>query len=129
MIQQNRRKKCHNFKNNPCPQYYRSIEAYKYPGCYKLTKNETTLGDYRFNLSRFTDIPNTATVSSNKDLCNNVDQWHSVFPITASILAILSIITGGLIIKLWCIKKQNKDHSKHSLELNNCEETEKMLLP
>lgn len=29
MIQQNRRKKCQNFKNNPCPQYYRSTEAYK----------------------------------------------------------------------------------------------------
>lgn len=38
------------------------------PGCYKLTKDETTLGDNRFNLSRFTDILNTATVSSNKDL-------------------------------------------------------------
>lgn len=127
MIQQNRRKKCQNFKNNPCPQYYRSTEAYKYPGCYKLTKDETTLGDYRFNLSRFTDIPNTATVSSNKDLCNRVD--HSVFPIISSILAILFIITGGLIIKLWCIKNRRKTTAKHSLELNNCEVTEKMLLP
>lgn len=41
-IQQNLRTNCTQFKENPCPSGYHSTEAYKYPGCYKLTKEMTT---------------------------------------------------------------------------------------
>lgn len=37
-IQQSFRANCSQFNENPCPNGYHSTEAYKYPGCYKLTK-------------------------------------------------------------------------------------------
>ncbi|XP_062566603.1 uncharacterized protein LOC134228923 [Saccostrea cucullata] len=38
IIQENYRTNCSNFTQNPCPTRYHSKEAYKYPGCYNLTK-------------------------------------------------------------------------------------------
>lgn len=48
-IQENYKTYCKGHRINPCPTGYNSTEAYKYPGCYKLTKTtiepttETTL--------------------------------------------------------------------------------------
>lgn len=38
LIKQNRRTNCKAFESKPCPLFYFSTEAYKYPGCYELTK-------------------------------------------------------------------------------------------
>lgn len=38
LIQQSADTSCLHFIENPCPFFYRSTEAYKYPGCYDLTK-------------------------------------------------------------------------------------------
>lgn len=43
VIQQNSRTDCSIFTNNPCPKYYKSDAAYKYPDCYQLTKKTTTV--------------------------------------------------------------------------------------
>lgn len=41
MIQENWRADCLKFKENACPQLYRSNVAYKYQGCYELIKKST----------------------------------------------------------------------------------------
>lgn len=38
LIKQNWETSCEVFETKPCPIFYRSTEAYKYPGCYELTK-------------------------------------------------------------------------------------------
>lgn len=40
MIQQSAETDCLTFTENPCPIFYRSTEAYKYPGCYNLNEKE-----------------------------------------------------------------------------------------
>lgn len=42
LIQSSLRTSCKTFNVKPCPIFYRSNEAYKYPGCYELTKASTT---------------------------------------------------------------------------------------
>lgn len=41
-IQQNYKAKCIQFSQSPCPNGYPSTDAYKYPGCYNLTKMRRT---------------------------------------------------------------------------------------
>lgn len=41
VIQENWRTDCSTFKENACPQFYRSNVAYKYQGCYELIKKST----------------------------------------------------------------------------------------
>ncbi|XP_062600195.1 uncharacterized protein LOC134261815 [Saccostrea cucullata] len=41
IVQQNYDTDCSQFTQNPCPSGYHSTEAYKYPGCYELTKKST----------------------------------------------------------------------------------------
>lgn len=38
LIKQNSKTNCTVFETKPCPLFYLSSEAYKYPGCYELTK-------------------------------------------------------------------------------------------
>lgn len=45
LIQSSLRTSCREFNIKPCPIFYRSNEAYKYPVCYELTKASTTLAD------------------------------------------------------------------------------------
>lgn len=42
LIQQNFRTNCSKFIQNPCPSSYPSTDAYKYPGCYELTKKDNS---------------------------------------------------------------------------------------
>nr|XP_034334900.1 uncharacterized protein LOC117692048 [Crassostrea gigas] len=42
IIQPNVRTNCKAFSQNPCPQLYNSTEAYKYQGCYELTRELST---------------------------------------------------------------------------------------
>lgn len=51
MIQQNIRTRCPIFQNNRCPMYYRSTDAYKYPGCYKLTKESANVSGDRMTVT------------------------------------------------------------------------------
>lgn len=45
LIQSSLRTSCRAFNVKPCPIFYRSNEAYKYPVCYELTKASTTIAD------------------------------------------------------------------------------------
>lgn len=43
LIQGNRKTNCKTFTNKPCQELYLSTKAYKYPGCYELTKKLNTV--------------------------------------------------------------------------------------
>lgn len=60
LIQQSFKANCSLFSQNPCPNSYNSTEAYKYPGCYDLTKhkkNQTTIGTTQPSYTASTTIP------------------------------------------------------------------------
>nr|XP_022287253.1 uncharacterized protein LOC111099993 isoform X2 [Crassostrea virginica] len=47
IVQGNSRTNCTAFIQSPCPVYYRSNEAYKYPACYDLAKSVSTESNIR----------------------------------------------------------------------------------
>lgn len=60
-IQESFRTNCSRFTQNPCPIGYHSTEAYKYPGCYDLTKqkkNQATTGTTQPSHKASTTGPN-----------------------------------------------------------------------
>nr|XP_022289163.1 uncharacterized protein LOC111101134 isoform X2 [Crassostrea virginica] len=59
-IQLNYKRKCQTFSSNPCPDFYPSNEAFKYPGCYKLEMTSVLT----------TDSPNSGSSTSNISKCN-----------------------------------------------------------
>lgn len=66
-IEPNQRTNCKTFKEKPCPDFYRSTEAYKYPGCYDLTMKKTTV-IYNSKSTSNLEITVTSTVSTST--CN-----------------------------------------------------------
>lgn len=80
LIQSSQKTNCKTFDVKPCPIFYRSNEAYKYPGCYALTKKKsTTLEDQtKSTTNEVTQYPkpacNYGTISiigsASSDECN-----------------------------------------------------------
>lgn len=68
VIQQNSRTDCTVFTNNPCPQFYMSDAAYKYPDCYQLTKETTTVTG---NSTFMTDRDTSASVFTRFNMSSN----------------------------------------------------------
>ncbi|XP_056013958.1 uncharacterized protein LOC125651149 [Ostrea edulis] len=77
-IQQSRSTDCTKFTDRPCPQGYPSTEAYKYPGCYDLTKASSTENPITLQSSDPTlstqDVENITTFegSANDDGINTI---------------------------------------------------------
>lgn len=67
LIEPNQRTNCRTFTEKPCPDVYRSTEAYKYPGCYGLTM-KTTPVIYNSKSTSNQEITVTSTVSTST--CN-----------------------------------------------------------
>lgn len=66
LIKQNSKTNCKVFETKPCPLFYLSSEAYKYPGCYELTKR----------LTQISKIHIVGTIRVTRDIQENSSQ-HS----------------------------------------------------
>lgn len=103
-IQQNIRTECKMFKNNPCPEYYRSIEAYKYPGCYALTKRSAYVSEDRMS----------ATVPSNFKITEMEQKRgdHVVYIVIVTLLFVINALNMLALIGWYCHKKRRKLHRR-----------------
>lgn len=58
LIQSNARANCSSLQPDPCPPVYPSNEAFKYQGCYALTKKSTSTTDRPDTTTPSPDLPN-----------------------------------------------------------------------
>lgn len=63
LIKQNWRTNCKVFEKKPCPLFYLSTEAYKYPGCYELTKRSKKLSPIHHTV--FSSVYDTMHTTAN----------------------------------------------------------------
>lgn len=118
MVQRNSRAKCFMFKKNPCPVFYRSTEAYKYPGCYEQTKKENALMYTRLFKHKAGDIPITATVPFNTDCSAKKEKTSIGHSVLIVIVIISTIFNGGFIILVCCQwEKKNDLAGENSLKM------------
>lgn len=112
IIQHSSRANCVQFTNDPCPLGYQSTDAYKYPGCYELTKKTTAQPAVTSTLS----TTNVTHVNNGKegDEGSSKDTLLLVLPLTLSgvvlSIAVLSIVTIFMCRKGKRIFIRKKDH-------------------
>lgn len=111
LLQQNTRTNCTMFTTNPCPVFYRSTDAYKYPNCYDLTKTST---DSNFPGIKST-YPTTPTNISQENTQEDNNVAYAVF---------LDVIVGSLVLISLCIVvvvlyRQKYNCIKNDKELEN----------
>lgn len=70
LIEPNQRTNCKTFTEKPCPDFYRSTEAYNYPGCYNLTKKATTVIYNSKSTSNLEHVEITITSTVSTSTCN-----------------------------------------------------------
>lgn len=128
VIQQNFKANCTKFTHNPCPSSYPSTDAYKYPGCYEMTKKTT---------ARPATITTPSTVNAtnmnNEKQANEGSSTGILLPIALVVLGVTVFIVCLYIWrrrkKMFCMKKDwnrtNEEESSRALEPLNTE-TEKM---
>lgn len=87
MIQESANTYCPGFKKNPCPTFYRSSEAYKYPGCYNLTIKALLVTEDRESSVKSTTVIYQAGDMSTK---RNVSGYEG------NTLVILSLLLNAL---------------------------------
>lgn len=120
LIQENWRADCSKFKENACPPYYRSDEAYKYPGCYNLTK-KLTAGT---NKPMSTSYPTTP--SSNLFTDKHVEMPGKEEKNTGTIIGIIVgvLFAVTIIFIVFVVRKRNQRDSRRrqQLEIANTDE-------
>lgn len=107
VIQENWRTDCSKFKENACPQVYRSDVAYKYPDCYQLTKILTTPS------SNMSSITHVETQGKEEKMVIN----------TTAIAIIIPIIVVVLIVLIVCVQKRNRKKIKRRRPFNGISKT------
>lgn len=108
MIQQNIRTMCPMFKRNPCPTYYRSTEAYKYPGCYELTQGSKNVSEDRMPVTVPIDLKILEKEHEKSDYA-----WHDW------ILILCFIINAGNLLALnglYLCYRMRKRHITNGIE-------------
>lgn len=124
-IQENWRTDCTKFSMNACPTFYRSDEAYKYQGCYQLTK-ESTAGtnnpmstrnpDYTVVFTT-TSANISSTMSTNKHV-EMSEEGEKLEPkpivIAVIVIAVSIAIIGFIVFVIW---KRNEMNPKRRLEI------------
>lgn len=137
VIQENWRADCSKFKENACPLFYRSDYAYKYPGCYNLTK-KLTAGT---NNPLSTSHPDTAFVSTtlSSNMLNFTDN-HVEMPKTEEkmdtntatvigiILGVLFAVTVTFIFIVFVVRKRYQKDSRRRQPLEIAKPDEDRLL-
>lgn len=108
LILRNSRTNCSAFKEKPCPIFYQSAKAYKYPGCYELTKKSTTVAYITKNTFASTTPSSNGSSYTSVDMPEKegfMDKTAAIFGVTVGILAIVIIIF--VLINFW--RKKKKD--------------------
>lgn len=107
LIQQNFRTNCSKFTQNPCPSSYPSTDAYKYPGCYEMTK-KTTVGPA--TITTFSTV--NATHMNNKEQSNGV--LPTVITLVVMLVCTFLFLTVFLVYKrIWMEKKRKKERDSY----------------
>lgn len=95
LIKQNRRTNCKAFESKPCPLFYFSTEAYKYPGCYELTKRSKKPSSIHLTvLSSIHDTIHTTTNSSGLLLAGKKQDSDSS---TDKVVLVISCILSSIV--------------------------------
>lgn len=108
MIQQSADTSCLHFIENPCPFFYRSTEAHKFPGCYDLTKKSALNTEDRESTMK---VP-TATVihpakSSKSDLSGNENKL-SIILLVLTTACTLMIVGFHIFSICYGVRRQNR---------------------
>lgn len=112
MIQESANTYCPNFKKNPCPIFYRSTEAYKYPGCYNLTKKALIVTGERLSTVKSTNVIYQATDLSAKRDVSGYD--GRIFVILSLLLNALTLTVVVLAICGICYRvRQYRPRTTH----------------
>lgn len=121
VIQQNSRTNCAVFKNNSCPNYYNSDEAYRYPDCYKLTRkttpntgNSTFMTDRDSFASVFTTIrinvsfSTPVNMSGKEENTESNDSTQTIIIVTCVVLVLIVLVGVYFVCKKIRRKSQNE---------------------
>lgn len=97
----NFRTSCKTFEKNPCPIFYRSTEAFKYKGCYELTKKSDHI--WRFEVIRRKQTSSLAVTTPSTDSTLNRIEKEDV-TITDHIHFSIAAVCLGIFVGicLWC---------------------------
>lgn len=123
LIKQNWRTNCKVFEKKPCPLFYLSTEAYKYPGCYELTKRPKKLSRIHHTvLSSKNNIMHTTTNSSRLLLTKKKQEFDNstdddVLIIICSISFIASIVFFVVIAFICVLKYVTASKTKEYLSI------------
>lgn len=95
---------CKEFENNPCPDFYRSTEAFKYKGCYELTKKSGHI--WRIQVIRRKQTSSFAvTTASTDSTLNRNDKEDVTNTVHISVgVVFLAIMFGIGLLCFWCRK-------------------------
>lgn len=106
IVQQSFRATCTQFTENPCPLGYPSTDAYKYPGCYSLTKKTTATSTLSTTNATHMNNENETDGGSSKDFLLPV--------ILVVVLLLIFPLIGTYFIYMWKKEKysfcRKKDH-------------------
>lgn len=136
VIQENWRADCSKFNENACPPYYRSDEAYKYPGCYNLTKKFEAGTNNQLSTSHPDTTVVSTTPSSNIFTDKHVEMPGKEEKMDTNTATIIAIIVGVLfavivtiIFIVFVVRKRNRKDSRRGqpLEITKTEDEDRPL--
>lgn len=125
VIQENWRADCSKFKEKACPPYYRSDEAYKYPGCYNLTKKLTAGTNNALSTSHPTTPSSNMFTDKHVEMSEKEEKMDintgTIIGITAGVLFALTVT---IIFIVFVVRKRNQRDSRRRqpVEIANTDE-------
>lgn len=132
LIQQNSRTNCADFTENPCPSdFYNSDEAYKYPGCYQLTR-KTTVTENPMS-KEYRDTPSTTRSNLSAKTTLNMlekEEKKEMNIVTLAIIIVLGVLLFlCVVIAVCCWKRLRRKPQNINIpteqEMDPLNETEK----
>lgn len=106
----NFRTSCKNFVKNPCPDFYRSTEAFKYQGCYELTKTPGIF--FGIEVVGFDKTFPVITVSTVSTVNGNGKEETN--PVTYTVVGVLAISVCICILFFIRRKVTLYNHNRHN---------------
>ncbi|XP_062587066.1 uncharacterized protein LOC134248683 isoform X2 [Saccostrea cucullata] len=114
IIQQNYDTVCSKFTQSPCPSGYHSTEAYKYPGCYELTKKSTVQ-----NPTTVASVPtsDTKVTTQNMSMTEESDM-ENVKDINLGLYIGLTfgvLLVAGIAVVIFLLKRRQANSKEQNL--------------
>lgn len=124
LIKQNWRTNCKVFEKKPFPLFYLSTEAYKYPGCYELTKRSKKLSTIHHTVLSLTYDTMNATNSSRllltgkkQEFDNSTDEDVLIIICSISFIAFIGVFV--MIVFICTLKYVTASKTKEYLSIVN----------